>query len=362
MAISELLWVELRHHIDNGQFLNKYDYYQRFKGDDETKLAKEVVDQATGLPLMSARQIFLLAGLFTVPVFLYIIFLIPQASVRFMVWLASKTVYRLNVYGLENLPERGGALLVANHVSWLDGILLLLTSSRPVRVLAFGGYMRKPVVHGLSKLAGVIPIDSGPKKVKRALDEARAALENGEIVGIFPEGGITRTGHLQAFKPGLMRILQGVDVPVIPVYLDELWGSIFSFHGGRFFWKWPRKWPYRISIHFGPPVDNPSDTNQVRRAVQDLGAMAVQQRSQSMTLVTESFIRTCKQQKRRRKVADTTGMDVTGGELLMRTLLARRLLRAKSSAKMKPMLECCCRRVPAQSPSMSLWLSIDARR
>jgi 1-acyl-sn-glycerol-3-phosphate acyltransferase len=326
VAIAELLWVELRHHVENDMFLSKYDYYERFTDPDETTLAKEVVDQATGLPLMTARQIFLLSGLFTLPVFLYIIFLIPQASVRFVLWLASNTVYRLKVTGLENLPERGGALLVANHVSWLDGILLLLTSSRPVRVLAFGGYLRKPLVHGLAKLAGVIPIDSGPKKVKRALDEARQALDNGEIVGIFPEGGITRTGHLQAFKPGLMRIVDGIDVPVIPVYLDELWGSIFSFHGGRFFWKWPRKWPYRISIHFGPPVQNPSDVHQVRRAVQDLGAMAVQQRSQNMTLVTESFLRTCKKQKWRRKAADTTGMDLTGGQLLMRTLLARRLL------------------------------------
>jgi 1-acyl-sn-glycerol-3-phosphate acyltransferase len=325
-AIAELLWVELRHHVENDLFLNKYDYYQRFTNPNEQALAKEVVDQATGLPLMTARQIFLLSGLFTLPVFLYIIFLIPQASVRFMVWLATKTVYRLKVTGLEHLPERGGALLVANHVSWLDGILLLLTSSRPVRVLAFGGYLRKPVVHTLARLAGMIPVESGPKNVQRALEEARAALRNGEIVGIFPEGGITRTGHLQAFKPGLMRVLEGVDVPVIPVYLDELWGSIFSFHGGRFFWKWPQRWPYRISIHFGPPVHNPSDPYQVRRAVQDLGAMAVQQRAQNMTLVTESFIRTCKKQKWRRKVADTTGMDLTGGQLLMRTLLARRLL------------------------------------
>ncbi len=326
VAIADLLWVELRHHIEHGQFLNKYDYYERFQEADEKKLAKQVVDQATGLPLMSARQIFLLAGLGTVPVFFYIVFLIPQASVRFMVWLASKTVYRIKVFGLENLPERGGALLVANHVSWLDGILLLLTSSRPVRVLAFGGYMRKPVVHGLSKLAGVIPIESGPKKIKKALDEANAALLRGEIVGIFPEGGITRTGHLQAFRPGLMQIIEGADVPVIPVYLDELWGSIFSFHGGRFFWKWPRKWPYQISIFFGPPVHNPSDVHQVRRAVQDLGAMAVQQRAQRMTMVTESFVRSCKKQKHRRKIADSLGADVTGGALLTRALIGRRLL------------------------------------
>ena len=87
------------------------------------------------------------------------------------------------------------------------------------------------------------------QKALGRLDEARKALNNGEIVGVFPEGGVTRSGPMQAFRPGVLRVLDGTDVPVIPAYLDELWGSIFSFHGGRFLWKWPQKWPYPLLVY-----------------------------------------------------------------------------------------------------------------
>ncbi len=279
-----------------------------------------------GEPLFSSRQIYLVCGLFTIPVFIYIVWLIPQASIRFVVWLISKTVYRIRVHGHDNLPERGGALLVANHVSWLDGILMLLTSSRPVRVVAFAGNFTNPWVKRLAKLFGAIMITPRPKAIVAALKTAGEALRNGELVCIFPEGGITRTGQLQAFRPGLMKILEGTQVPVVPVYLDELWGSIFSFERGKFFWKRPKKWPYPISIHFGHPVVDPEDVHQVRRAVQDLGATAVAKRTGQMTGLAQLFVRTCKKRKRGSKIADSTGNELTGGGLLMRSMILRRLL------------------------------------
>ena len=166
---------------------------------------------------------------------------------------------------------------------------------------------------------------------------------------------------MQAFRPGLLRVLEGTDVPVIPVYLDELWGSIFSFHGGRFFWKWPRKWPYPISIHFGPPVHNPSDIYQVRRAVQDLGAMAVQQRTQSMPPSPSRLFGTCKNRSVAGKSPIRPGMDVTGGALLMRTLIARRLLRREVLEKTKRTSEYCCR--PACPPiATNVALALDRPR
>ena len=279
-----------------------------------------------GEPLFTSRQIFLLSGLFTIPVFIYIVWLIPQASIRFVVWLASKTVYRIRVDGHDNLPERGGALLVANHVSWLDGILMLLTSSRPVRVVAFAGHLQNKWIKRLARLFGVIMIRPRPKAIVAALQTARQALQNGELVCIFPEGRMTRTGQLQTFKPGLMKILEDAEAPVVPVYLDELWGSIFSFERGRFFWKRPKKWPYPISIHFGQPVVDPENVHQVRRAVQNLGATAVAKRTERMTGLAQSFVRTCKKRKRGSKIADSTGNELTGGGLLMRSMILRRLL------------------------------------
>ncbi len=279
-----------------------------------------------GEPLVTARQIFLLCGILTVPVFIYIVWLIPQASIRFFVWLASKTVYRIRVTGQENLPHPGSALLVANHVSWLDGPLMLLTSSRPIRVLAFAGNFQRPWARRLANLFGVILITPGPKSIIAALRTAREALRQGELVCIFPEGAITRTGQMQAFRPGLLKILEGVDAPVIPVYLDELWGSIFSYESGKFFRKWPKRWPYPISISFGPPIRNPADTHEVRRAVQDLGAIAVEQRTGKTGSLGQTFIRTCKRRKRGTKIADSTGNALSGGAVLMRALILRRLL------------------------------------
>jgi acyl-[acyl-carrier-protein]-phospholipid O-acyltransferase/long-chain-fatty-acid--[acyl-carrier-protein] ligase len=131
--------------------------------------------------LYSPQDIFLIAGAMTVPVFFYIVILIPQASIRFVVWLMSLTVYRVRVFGRENLPREGGALLVPNHVTWIDGILLMLTSSRPIRMVAWAANLdRRPWIKRLSDMFGAIPIDpTKPKRVVTALRDAREALQKG---------------------------------------------------------------------------------------------------------------------------------------------------------------------------------------
>jgi len=278
-------------------------------------------------PMFSAPEIFLLLGVVTIPIVLYIVILIPQATLRFAVWLASQTVYRIRVQGHDNLPTEGGALLVANHVSWIDGILLLMASSRPVRVIAFAPYIRGWAVRWFARSMGVIPIDSGPKAIRNAIKTARQALADGQLVAIFPEGQITRTGQLQPFKAGMLSILKGTDADMVPVYLDEVWGSIFSFERGRFFWKRPRQWPYPISIHIGRPVSHAEDSDQIRSGVQQLGTEATQQRMSRTMIPPKAFLRRCRQARSRVKVADTTGRSLTGSNLLTATLLFRRVLR-----------------------------------
>jgi len=284
--------------------------------------------RAGGAPLLDSRQIFLACGILTLPVVAYIVWLIPQASIRFFVWLASKSIYRIRIHGLEQLPAEGGALLVCNHVSWLDGFLLLLTSSRPVRTIAWTGPLQGRVVQSLANLFGTIPIDPlRPKSIIGALKTAREAVLRGELVLIFPEGSITRTGQLLGFRPGLLRIVKDTDIPVIPVYLDGLWGSIFSFSEGKFFWKRPRRWPYPVDIHFGSPLTGATDISEVRRAVGEIGTAATIKRIARMPIVTRSFIRSAKNRKRISKVADSTGADLSGGETLLRSLVLRRILR-----------------------------------
>lgn len=237
-------------------------------------------------------QIFLIAGIGTLPILLYTVCLIPQATIRFIVWLLTHTVYRVRIYGKQNIPERGGALLVANHVSWIDGVLLLLASSRPIRMIAYADYVKGGVIGWLAKLFEIIPIKSsdGPKALVQSLNTAREALINGELVCIFAEGQISRTGELLKFERGMVKILKGTDAPVLPVYLDELWGSIFSYEGGRFFWKKPKYWPYPVTINFGQlmPHESAKDADTVREAVLALRDESEARRAATVSPAAES--------------------------------------------------------------------------
>jgi acyl-[acyl-carrier-protein]-phospholipid O-acyltransferase/long-chain-fatty-acid--[acyl-carrier-protein] ligase len=279
-----------------------------------------------GEAFFTSREIFLLSGLATLPVFIYIIVLIPQATIKFLAWLVTHSVYRIHVYGRENIPEQGGAILVPNHISWLDGLLMFATSSRQIRMLIDAELIDTWRAHGLARLMGGIPIKPSPKSTKRAIEMSREALEAGELVCIFPEGGISRSGQLQRFKTGVLEMQRGTGAPVIPVWLDEIWGSIFSFRGGKFFWKWPSTKPRRVSIWFGKPIYDPPDIHAVRQAVQDLGADAVAARARRTAALPRLMIRNCRKAMFRGKLSDSTGMELSGGKLLAATMVMRRLL------------------------------------
>ena len=277
---------------------------------------------------LNAREIFLLCGLLTIPVFIYIILVIPQASIRFLSWLVTHTAYKIRVHQRHNLPVEGPALLTPNHVSWIDGLLLIAISSRPIRMIITGDLVNSWWTRRLAKIMGAIPISRDASQgAHSAFATARQALNNGELVCFFPEGGISDSGQLQPFRPATLDIVRGTSAPVIPVYLDELWGSIFTFRRGRFFWKWPRLWSRHVSVWFGEKVEQPDNIAQVRQAVQDLGAQAVAGRKERMMVLPRLMLRKCRKALFKFKLADSTGMVLTGGMLLMRTLIARRLIR-----------------------------------
>ncbi|WP_051236072.1 MFS transporter [Ottowia thiooxydans] len=184
----------------------------------------------------SISQIFLILGLANAVVALYIFLLVPEYLLRFVAWGASHFVYRLQVKGGERIPVEGPAVLVANHVSFIDAVLLMAVSPRPIRFLMDHRIFRVPVLGWLFRLAKCIPIaprEEDPAAYQRAFDEAARVLSEGELLGLFPEGGITRDGQLQPFKGGIMKIMEraeadGQQVPVIPMALTNLWGSFFS--------------------------------------------------------------------------------------------------------------------------------------
>jgi len=219
---------------------------------------------------LSGRWIFLVIGLAIVPVVFFSMWILPAATIRFTLLMISRLMYRLRLEGLDNVPSEGGVLIAPNHVSWADGVLVGLSCPRHPRMLVYADYFEKPLLRWFGRLADVILIKPGKRSVVESIRAARQALENGEVVCVFPEGGITRNGEVQKFHPGFLSILKGTDAPVVPVYLEGLWGSIFSFEGGRCFWKWPKKWRYPVTIRFGEPIADPQSVEQVQRAVVDL--------------------------------------------------------------------------------------------
>lgn len=284
---------------------------------------------------LSAAQIFLISGIGILPVLAYVVWLLPQATVRFFVWLLSRFVYRVRLYDVENVPNKGPALLVANHVSWLDGVLLLLSSTRNIRMVAYADYVRGPWIGWLARLFGIIPIRSGdgPRALMTSLNTAREALLAGELVCIFAEGQVTRNGQLQKFERGLLKVLKGTDAPVIPVFLDELWGSVFSCDRGKFLWKKPRHWPYPISISFGTALHGVDDVDVVRHGVLELGAKSMELRKGRRLLPAKQFIRQCRVSWKRTRVADSAGTQLTGGGLLTEALALHKRL---ASSVLKP--------------------------
>jgi 1-acyl-sn-glycerol-3-phosphate acyltransferase len=175
-------------------------------------------------------------GLLNAVVAFYIFMLVPEYLLRFVAWVASRLVYRFKVRGDENIPTEGAAVLVCNHVSFVDAVLLMAASPRPIRFLMDHRIFRVPLLGWLFRLAKAIPVApqaEDPRAYDRAFEQASAVLRDGELLAIFPEGGITRDGELQPFKGGVIKILEraeadGLAVPVIPLGLTDLWGSFFS--------------------------------------------------------------------------------------------------------------------------------------
>ncbi len=277
---------------------------------------------------LSPGAIFLWASIATLAATGYILRLLPDSLIRLLLWTATHTLYRLDIVGREQVPAKGGALLVPNHVSMADAAFLIASLDRPVRFLMFKGSYDHPLVKPFAKMLRVIPIasDQGPREMIHSLREATQALQNGELVCIFPEGQMTRIGQMLPFRRGMERVIKGVDVPIIPVHLDGVWGSIFSFAGGKFLWKFPRRLPYPVRVTFGEPLPATATSTQARQAVQNLGAEAFARRKQRMHTLPQSFVHTARRHPLRFAMADGQTPRLNFFAVLARTLfLARRL-------------------------------------
>jgi 1-acyl-sn-glycerol-3-phosphate acyltransferase len=206
---------------------------------------------------LSIPQLFLVVGVMNALVAAYIYTLVPEFLMRFLAWLLIHTLYRVRQEGLENIPDDGPCIIVCNHVSYVDAVVIAACVRRPIRFIMDYRIFRAPILSFIFRAMRAIPIASGredPALKEQAFAEAAVALADGEIVGIFPEGQLTRTGELGAFHPGVERIIAATPVPVVPMALRGLWGSFFSRSPQRTAMRTLRGIFSRIALVAAPPV------------------------------------------------------------------------------------------------------------
>ena len=279
---------------------------------------------------LNPREVIVAASLITAASTVYVLYLLPEWFGRLILFFATQTIYRVRVLGRENFPERTGALLVCNHMSFVDVALLVAATDRPIRFVMYKGIYDHWLVRPFARMVKAIPISSElhPRDMLYSLKVASEALGNDEIVCIFAEGQITRTGQMLPFRRGLERIMKDVHVPIVPVNLDGVWGSIFSFDRGRFLWKMPRQIPYRVTVSFGKPMPAQSTAVAVRTAVQELQADAFDQRKPRMKTLDRAFVQTARRHPLQFFAADAKTAKVSFGSALNKTMfIARRLQR-----------------------------------
>ena len=238
-----------------------------------------------------------------------------QRALYFIGLTLARLFYRVNAIGRENLPSKG-FLLLPNHISFVDAVLLQLVCPRRIRYIIDEEFYRNRLLHPILRLSGGIPIT--PRRAKDAVRAAAEAIRAGDIVCLFPEGQLTRSGTLLRLQRGYELIARQADAAVVPVWLDQLWGSIFSFQGGKFFKKWPQKIPYRVTVAFGKAIDSENaDMATVREELLKLGEICFSSRSLLRGHLAEACVRGLKRNPFETAIID--GMDhseLSRGKLL----------------------------------------------
>ena len=219
----------------------------------------------------------LLAILLAPLAFVLLVAAVRPSAVQWAIRQVLRLRYRVRVSGIEHLPRHGPVMVAVNHLSWIDGFMLAGLIPRRGRALVYGAYLKLPILGPLARKAGMIPVaDRGHRSMIRA---ALGVLDDGEVLGIFPESQISRTGLMGPLYRGIELLAsKRPDVPIVPVALDNLWGSLFSFSGGRFLWKRPQGLRRTVGVAFGPPLEPPITVFRLRDAILEAGVRAFELR------------------------------------------------------------------------------------
>ncbi len=285
---------------------------------------------------ISPDRIFLSLALLTVLVTVYAARILPELTARFIVVLLTHSVYKIKIRGENNIPESGPALLVSNHVSFVDALLITACSSRLVRFIMHSDYYVHPLINPIVKLGGVIPVPSPgtPKAMAQAIEKTHEALRNGDVVCIFPEGKLTRNGLMDEFKRGFSRMIPpDLDVPIIPVRLGLIWGSIFSYYYGKIRVRMPMELPHPASVTIGKAVQKDIDPFSLRQIISELASETEMEPRDEERPVHYQFAKMTRRHPFRRSFFDQSGKSIRNFELLVRGAVLSRRIRKLSSGQ-----------------------------
>jgi acyl-[acyl-carrier-protein]-phospholipid O-acyltransferase/long-chain-fatty-acid--[acyl-carrier-protein] ligase len=254
----------------------------------------------------------------------YAFWILPDFLCRFLVVLATRTVYKMRVHHAERVPHDGPALIIANHVSYADGFLIGAATSRFVHFLIAEEYYEKPFIKCFGKWAGLVPVPSsgGPKALRSTIETVQELLRRGEVVCIFPEGQLTGNGAIGEFKRGFLKMIpDGVDVPIVPVNLSLMWGSIFSRKYKRLKLRRPQRFPYPVIVSFGELLRPDITPSRARLAISELSSEAVADATPGEQVFPEYVIRLFRKGARYQWLKDSTGEDLPNSQVLIAAYL-----------------------------------------
>ncbi|MFO1078541.1 MAG: MFS transporter [Planctomycetota bacterium] len=275
----------------------------------------------------SSTDILVVAAVLTAAATAWAVWLMPVALLRAIAMTVTHSLYRVTVTGGRNIPERGGALLVPNHVSFLDGLFLQAATDRSIRFVVDQSWYEKPLLRRFFRAIGAIPVAAagGPRVVLRALRDAGKALDAGEVVCLFAEGEVSRMGSTLPFRRGLQRIVKGRPAPIVPVHLDRVYGSWLSSQSGKVR-LWPTRVPCPVTVSVGEPLPPTAEPATVRQCVEELGGEAFRLRAAHAEPLHRSVLRRARHRPWRHALADSQGKKLSRLQAnAAAVVLARRL-------------------------------------
>jgi len=284
---------------------------------------------------LTAQNGFLILSFGIIVLAVFSLWVLPDFFVKFICMLLTRLCYRFHVRGVDQLPPFGPALLVCNHVSLMDAILIISSQQRRIRMLMSREFFEKAgwFTRRMCKMANVILIHEAdnPKKLLKSLKTARDALDEGYLVCVFAEGTLSRTGMMRPFKQGFERIVKGTDHPIIPVYIGGAWGSVASYYKGL-----PKMWVfhdlrYLVSVHYGMPLAPTATTFEVQQAVSELSVDSFEVVKEGRKGLGHEFIDSARRNWGRLAIADSSGRELKYGELLIASLILRNRIRSLTS-------------------------------